>query len=395
MDVEHTTKSGGPLEGLLVVALEQAVAAPICSTMLANSGARVIKVERPEGDFARDYDHVVHGESAYFVWLNGGKESVCVDLVKDEDRALLTRMIGKADVFIQNLKPGAAARYGYGSDHLRDQNPRLITVDISGYGETGDYAGMKAYDLLIQGETGLASITGTPEAPGRIGVSICDIACGMYAYSGVLEALLQLNRTGEGDAIKVSLFDAAANWMTVPLLHQDYGGMPPPRMGLSHPSIAPYGVYVGREGMPLLIAVQNQREWRAFCVEVLEAPGLIKDTRFATNVDRVTNRTELDSEIAAIVGEIDDAELVGRVETADLAYGRVNSVAELSDHPQLRRVIQQSPTGAVNMTADPVIHSGWSPRPARSPALGEHDASVRTEFAAIDGDPPECPEKIV
>ncbi len=283
------------LKGILVVAVEQAVAAPYCTSRLADAGARVIKIERPEGDFARQYDHVAHGESAYFVWLNRGKESIALDL--KSDAAILHRMIAQADVFVQNLAPGAAERAGFGSAMLRERHKRLITCDISGYGEDGPYRDMKAYDLLVQSETGLASITGAPESPGRVGVSVADIACGMYAHTAVLQALLERERTGVGSGLAVSLFDAIADWMTVPLLHQDYGGKAPTRVGLNHPSIAPYGKYPLGDGSEVVIAIQNEREWVIFCAEVLGQPSLASDPRFDNNSKRVANRPALDAAI--------------------------------------------------------------------------------------------------
>ena len=275
-----------PLAGLLVVALEQAVAAPYVSSRLADAGARVLKIERPEGDFARGYDRVAKGESAYFVWLNRGKESICLDIKNPDDAAVLMRMLAQADVFIQNLAPGAAARAGFGSEALRERHPRLITVDISGYGDDGPYRDRKAYDLLLQCETGLVSITGAPAEPGRVGVSICDIACGMYAHTAVLESLLQRERSGRGEGISVSLFDALADWMSVPLLHQQYGGAAPPRVGLNHPSIAPYGAYQCAADEMIVIAIQNEREWQRFCKQVLEQEWLGSDVRFADNTAR-------------------------------------------------------------------------------------------------------------
>src|SRR5438477_6366978 len=238
------------LAGMLVVALEQAVAAPLCTSRLADAGARVIKIERPEGDFARSYDRVAHGESAYFLWLNRGKESLTLDIKNPADKALLLRILGKADVFVQNLAPGAAARAGFDAAELRARHPRLVTCAISGYGESGPYRDMKAYDMLIQAETGLADITGPPEAPGRVGVSVSDIAAGLNAYAAILEALLRRERSGEGAAIHVSLFDATAEWMAVPLIHHDYAGQAPPRVGIRHPSIAPYGVFAAGDGKP-------------------------------------------------------------------------------------------------------------------------------------------------
>jgi itaconate CoA-transferase len=272
-----------PLEGLLVVAMEQAVAAPFCSSRLADAGARVIKVERPEGDFARSYDHVVDGESAYFVWLNRGKESICLNIKDSRDCELLAKILKTADVFIQNLAPGAARRAGFDSAQLRLSNPALITVDISGYGEAGPYRDMKAYDLLVQCETGLASITGAPEQPGRVGVSLCDIACGMYAHAAVLQALLERQQTGRGQGLSVSLFDALADWMTVPLLHQDYTGEAPKRVGLNHPTIAPYGAYACGSGDQVVISIQNDREWQSFCEGVLKRPELFDSAPYASN----------------------------------------------------------------------------------------------------------------
>ena len=268
-----------PLDGLLAVSMEQAVAAPYCSSRLADAGARVIKIEREGGDFARNYDNFASGESAYFVWLNRGKESLTADIKDPDDRALLYRILDRADVFIQNLAPGAAARAGFASADLRARNPRLITVDISGYGADGAYAGMKAYDLLVQAESGLCSVTGGPEGPGRVGVSVCDIACGMYSYMAVLEAAIARASTGRGCAIETSLFAGMADWMTVPLLHWEADGRGPPRVGLAHPSIHPYGAYPTRDGAPILIAIQNEREFARLCAEVLERPELPADPR--------------------------------------------------------------------------------------------------------------------
>ncbi|MDX1485811.1 MAG: CaiB/BaiF CoA-transferase family protein [Alphaproteobacteria bacterium] len=369
----------GPLDGLLVLALEQAVAAPYCSSRLADAGARVIKVERPGGDFARAYDHVVHGESAYFVWLNRGKESVTLDLRDDADKALMGRILARADVYIQNLSQGAAAHLGFGSGDWRERRPELITCDISGYGEKGPYAGMKAYDLLVQAESGLASVTGTPEEMGRVGVSVCDIAAGMYAQSAILEALIARRETGEGRAIKVSLFDAMADWMTVPLLHFDYGGRAPARAGLHHPSIAPYGAY-DHAGGTVLISIQNDREWRAFAETVLEKPALADDGRFATNVARVENRAALDREIAAVFAALDGDHLTARLEAARTAYGRVNGVEGLSAHPQLRRVALDSPSGPVKMPAPPA-QTGAAAAPGPVPAPGQHTEAIKREFS--------------
>jgi len=369
------------LEGILVVALEQAVAAPYCSARLADAGARVIKIERDTGDFARGYDHVVHGESAYFVWLNRGKESLVLDLKQPDDRQLLERIVERADVFIQNLAPGAAARAGFDSAALRARHPRLITCDISGYGEQGPYREMKAYDLLIQCETGLASITGAPAEAGRVGVSVADIACGMNAYSAVLQALYERTRTGRGSGVAVSLFDSLADWMTVPLLHQDYGGRAPARVGLNHPSIAPYGAYATSDGQLTVLAIQNEREWETFCRIVLQDAALASEARFATNALRCANRSALDERLRSVLGAIDQAQLVERLRAANIAFGRLNSVADLSAHPQLRRVAAATPSGPVELPAWPVQGDGASERQAAVPALGEHSQALREEFA--------------
>lgn len=370
-----------PLEGLLVVSLEQAVAAPYCSSRLADAGARVIKLERPEGDFARGYDRVVHGESAYFVWLNRGKESLAVDLKQPDDLALVKRILSKADVFIQNLAPGAAGRLGLGHEALRKAHPRLITCDISGYGETGPYAQMKAYDLLVQAESGLASITGRPEGPGRVGVSVCDIACGMYAYQAVLEALLLRGRTGEGSALATSLFSGMADWMTVPLLHQDYGPGAPKRVGLNHPSIAPYGVYACQGGEEVVFSIQNEREWKRLVEEVLQQPEMLDDPRFADNTARVENRPALDAIIDAVFGALDRETLTKRLFAAAIAYGAVNTPADLSAHPQLRRVTVATPTGPVELVAPPVEIRGSERDLGAVPAIDQHGAAIRKEFA--------------
>src|ERR1700674_2919092 len=290
-----------PLSGLLVVSLEQAVAAPMCTCRLADAGARVIKIERPEGDFARFYDDLVHGESAYFVWLNRGKESVVLDLAKADDKALLEAMLARADVFVQNLRPGAVGRLGFALDRLRRDYPRLIVCSVTGYGESGPYARRKAYDLLIQAEAGVASVTGAPEAPARVGVSVVDIAAGMNAYEAILEALIARGRTGEGADVSVSMFDAIADWMTVPLLQHE-GGRTPQRLGLAHPTIAPYGVFKTRDGADILIAIQSDREWRVLAKDVLDDPALAADPAFATNVERVKRRPATDARVAAVFG---------------------------------------------------------------------------------------------
>ena len=371
----------GALDGILVVALEQAVAAPLATARLAAAGARVVKIERAEGDFARGYDSVVNGESAYFVWLNRGKESLVLDIKRPGDAALLTRLLARADVFIQNLAPGAAARAGFGSAELRARHPRLITCDISGYGEAGPLRDMKAYDLLIQCESGLASITGSPDAPGRVGVSVADIACGMNAHAAILEALIERRRTGVGRGLAVSLFDSSADWMTVPLLHQDYAGQAPARVGLAHPSIAPYGAFATRDGRQVVLAVQNEREWRRLC-ELLLPPGTADDARFASNSLRYANRPAVDAAVGAALAGIDAADASRRLNAAGIACASVNSVADLSQHSQLRRTQAETPHGPVALPAAPVIIDGQPPALGPVPALGQHDAALRAEFAA-------------
>ena len=371
----------GPLEHLLIVSLEQAVAAPFCTARLADAGARVIKIERAEGDFARGYDDVVHGESAYFVWLNRGKESIVLDIKQPQDHALLRRLIDRADVFVQNLAPGSVERHGLGFEALRASNPRLITCDISGYGESGPYRDMKAYDLLIQCETALADISGGPGEAGRVGVSIADICCGMNAYAAILQALIERERTGLGKGLAISLFDGLADWMTVPLLHQDYSGRAPERLGINHATIAPYGAYLARDGKRLVIAVQNEREWESFCREVLEEPRLVDDSRFLSNSQRCANRMALDAEIDQVLRRLSSQEFADRLKRARIAFGALNSVAEFSRHPQLRRVSVETPTGPVKMPAPPVIERGEQRVPGPVPALGADGARIRHEFA--------------
>jgi crotonobetainyl-CoA:carnitine CoA-transferase CaiB-like acyl-CoA transferase len=368
------------LEGILVVTLEQAVAAPYASSRLADAGARVIKLERREGDFARRYDACVNGESAYFVWLNRGKESVRFDFKDKGDKALLRRMLGRADVFIQNLAPGAAARAGFASADLRADFPRLITCDISGYGEDGPFRDMKAYDLLVQAESGLANITGTPESPGRVGVSVCDIACGMYAHQAILQALFARERTGKGRGVQVSLYGAMADWMNVPYLQHHYGGQTPGRPGLNHPTIAPYGAYECGDGKPVLISIQNEREWRSLCEKVLGGTEIADDPRFATNPDRVANRPALDAIIHCVFGGGPREAIIAKLEAAKIAYGRLSSLDDLVDHPQNRFIKVKTSAGEVKVLAPPPIAVGEPESYGPVPALGEHDDAVRAEF---------------
>jgi itaconate CoA-transferase len=372
----------GALAGLLVVSVEQAVAAPYCSARLADAGARVIKIERPEGDFARGYDGYVHGLSSYFVWLNRGKQSVALDFKAKDDLALLHRMIAKADVLIQNLAPGAAERAGFGSAAMRLADKRLITVDISGYGDHGPYKNRRAYDLLVQAESGLASITGTEHAPGRVGVSATDIGTGMYAHAAVLEALIARQKAGEGRALSVSLFSSMAEWMTVPLLAKDYADYEWPRLGLTHPFIAPYGVYQTADKVPVLISIQNDREFERLCHDVLDKPGLEKDPDYATNKARNARRDDTNAIVQKSFGARTFAELAARLDAAQIAWARVSSVADLSTHPQLRRTGFTSPNGEVSI---PALAASWDGEPERLgdvPAVGQHTAEVRREFGA-------------
>ncbi len=368
------------LSGILVVSVEQAVAAPYCSSRLAEAGARVLKIERPEGDFARGYDRLVHGESAYFVWLNRGKESVCLDLRTEAARATLGRMIAEADVFIQNLAPGAIARLGFAPEELRARHPRLITVSISGYGDAGPYRRLKAYDLLVQAESGLSSITGTEEGMARVGVSVCDIAAGMTAHQAVLQALYARARSGVGRHIAVSLFHALTDWMNVPYLQYVYGGKAPLRSGLSHPTIAPYGAFAGSDGKLVLLSIQNEREWAAFCARVLGQPEIASDPRFADNSARVAHRAELDGLVAEIFAREPRDALVARLEQAAIAYGRVSDLEDLSQHPQNRYVEVETPTGPVRMLAPGALVDGASPEFGPVPACGAHTAAVLREF---------------
>jgi len=370
-----------PLEGLLVVSVEQAVAAPQCTCRLADAGARVIKVERPEGDFARRYDALVHGESAYFVWLNRGKQSVVLDLGQAADKAVLEAMLAKADVFVQNLKPGAIGKLGFAVTRLRKDYPRLICCSISGYGESGPYAQRKAYDMLIQAESGLASITGGPEAPARAGVSVVDIAAGMNAYEAILEALLARARTDAGAAIAVSMFDAMTDWMAVPLLQHE-GGDTPKRIGLAHTSISPYGAFKTRDGGDVLISIQNDREWLVLAEHVIGDKRLAADPNFATNVERMKRRAETDGRVAAAFAAVDVVPLVEKLTRYDIAFGVINDLNLLARHPHLRRVSVGTPTGPASMPAPAAIHDGVPRKLGAVPALGEHSDIIRKEFSS-------------
>lgn len=370
------------LEGITVVALEQAVAAPYASGRMADAGARVIKVERAEGDFARGYDTLVKGESAYFVWLNRGKESIRLDVKDDADQAILTEMVARADVFIQNLAPGAAARLGFGADVLTARHPRLICCSISGYGEDGPYRYQKAYDLLIQAESGLCAINGTEEGVARVGVSVCDIAAGMTAFQAILQGLYARERTGRGRAIEVSLFHAMADWMNVPYLQTRYGDAKPARVGLRHPTIAPYGAYDCADAKAVLISVQNEREWQRLCAEVLGDAGLAADPRFVSNSLRVANRPALEAIIAPVFAAAPRAAMIDRLTRAGIAFGRLSDLDDLLAHPQNRLIAVQTGAGEIEMLAPAAVVRGEVPRFRPVPALGQHDDALRAEFGA-------------
>jgi crotonobetainyl-CoA:carnitine CoA-transferase CaiB-like acyl-CoA transferase len=390
----HTPAKGPrPLDGILVVALEQAVAAPYCSSRLADAGARVIKIERPEGDFARGYDRAVHGESSYWVWINRGKESVALNLKQSEDLQLLKAMLAQADVFIQNLAPGATDRLGIGSASLRERHPRLITCDISGYGDDGKFFGLKAYDLLVQAESGLVAISGAPgqgvESLGRIGVSVCDITAGMNALIGIQQALMQRERTGEGSGVKVSLFGSAAELMSVPYLQTRYGGKAPERVGLKHPSIAPYGAFTCADGRDIVISIQNEREWADFCHIVLRRPDLLDDPRCKGNAARVDNRGFVDETVSQVFGQLTSAAVVDRLAEAQTAFGQVNSVYDLIQHPQLRTRRMPVQGRDVEIPAAPWGMAWDTGHFAAAPALDQHGAAVRAEFSGLKTDTPE------
>jgi itaconate CoA-transferase len=369
------------LEGLLVVGLEQAVAAPYCTSRLADAGARVIKVERPEGDFARTYDRYVKGQSSYFVWLNRGKESICLDLKNADDRRVLEIMIAKADVFLQNLAPGSLDRLGIGTATLRARHSRLITCDISGYGEDGPYADMKAYDLLVQAETGLASITGGPDAPARVGVSVCDIAAGMYAHTAILQALYARTKSGQGRGIKVSLFSGMADWMNVPYLQRKYGGFSQPRTGVNHPTLAPYGSFTCKDG-DVLFSVQNEREWQRLCVDVLGEPELALQDRYKDTTARLKNRAGLDAHINANFIQRARAEVAKALKRADMAFGLINGIDGLIAHPQLKTIRYDTPEGEVTVIAPAAAIVGAEPTYKPIPSAGQHSAALRAEFSA-------------
>ena len=369
------------LQGLLVISLEQAVAAPYAAGRLADAGARVIKVERPEGDFARGYDQDAKGHSSYFVWLNRGKESVALNLKQAEDLQILKNMISKADIFIQNLMPGALERLGISTADLRATDPRLITCDISGYGSEGPFQKMKAYDFLVQAEVGLAEITGAPEQPGRVGVSICDIAAGMTAHQAILQALYARSCNGKGRGIEVSLFHALADWMNVPYIQSQYGGREIRRPGLHHPTIAPYGAYQCGDGRQLLLSIQNEREWQRLCSDVLEQPELPTNPKFSSNVNRVTNRTDLDAILNAAFGADPIDTVAAKLQAAQIAFGRLNDMDEFAKHPQNRFVSVRTSGGEMQILAPGAVVNGMLLPLGNVPDLGANTATIREEFS--------------
>jgi crotonobetainyl-CoA:carnitine CoA-transferase CaiB-like acyl-CoA transferase len=396
--MDHASTHALPLENLTVVAIEQAVAAPLATRQLADMGARVIKVERPEvGDFARSYDETVQGQSSFFVWLNRGKESITADLKDPADRELIERLLGRADIFLQNLAPGAASRMGLGAEQVVERHPRAIAVDLSGYGAGGPYEHKKAYDLLIQCEAGLLSITGTPQQPAKVGISVADIAGGMYSFSAILAALYARERTGRGAALSISLFDALAEWMGHAAAYGHGSGHDPRRSGAAHASIAPYGPFSARDGRELFVGVQNEREWRLFCDTVLEQPQLAEDPRFATNVARNDNVDALGGAIARLLERLDLEELERRLDAAGIAYGRMRAAGDLFEHPQMTgrdRVREvETPAGPVPALLPPIGFPGAEARMGPVPALGAHDESVRrwldeTEAEATEAEAP-------
>lgn len=372
-----------PLEGITVISLEQAVAAPFATRQLADLGARVIKIERDSGDFARGYDTTVDGMSSYFVWLNRGKESVVLDLKSEDGRAALNELVSRADVLVQNLAPGAVERLGFGPDDALALNPKLIHVSISGYGRGGSYEHKKAYDLLIQCEAGMLSVTGAPDDPAKVGVSIADICAGMYAYSGILTSLLSRVTTGRGDVLEVSMLEALGEWMSQPYFYSEYGGSPPARSGAQHASIAPYGPFATADGT-VFFGIQNEREWASFCEKVLQNPALAEDARFRGNTARVENRDQLHAEINSILGALPTNAVVDRLDSAPIANAELRQMHGFSAHPQLsarnRWRDVESPVGSLRSLIPPVTarNTGFVMGPV--PKLGEHTQLVLAEL---------------
>ena len=374
-----------PLDGITVVTLEHAVAAPLATRQLADLGARVIKIERPgQGDFARAYDTRVDGMSSYFVWINRSKESITLDLKKPEAVEVLQKLVGKADVLVQNLSPGAAARLGLSAQALRPEHPGLIVCDISGYGSDGPYSNKKAYDILIQAEAGLLSVTGSPEEPARTGFSAADVAAGSYAYSNILAALLLRMRTGQGSHIDLSMLEALGEWMSNPLYYSYKGNTPPPRAAASHPSIYPYGPFRTGDGKTVILGVQNEREWALFCSDVLQQPQLALDPRFASNVERNAHRGALREIIEDTFAPLSAAQVIERLDRAKIGNARMNTMNEVWEHPQLkardRWTEVDSPVGAIPALKPPGVNDGFDYRVDAIPALGQHTHAILQEL---------------
>ena len=374
-----------PLDGLLVVSVEQAIAAPFASRQLADLGARVIKIERPGvGDFARAYDHTVRGLASHFVWTNRSKESLTLDLKRPEALDVLRRLVSRADVFLHNLAPGAMGRLGFGAAMLREEHPRLVVCEISGYGTSGPYRDKKAYDLLVQSEAGLVSITGTPETPSKVGISIADIAAGMYAFSSILAALVRRAKTGTGALLDISMLDALSEWMGYPAYYAGYGGTPLPRTGARHAAIAPYGPYVAGDGHVVYLGLQNEREWARFCADVLDRPALVSDPRFSSNALRVEHHDELEKIIVGAFADKTAQRVVDKLEAAQIANARMNTVDEFLEHPQLaaRGKWQQvdSPVGPLRALVPPYGFDDVELKMGRIPALGEHTGKILGEL---------------
>lgn len=378
-----------PLHGVLVVALEQVVAVPFATRQLADLGARVIKIERPGGgDFARGFDATVHGQSSYFIWLNRGKESLELDLKTARGQQILAALLGRADVFVQNLAPGAAERLGLAAEQLRERFPRLITGSLSGYGPGGPYATKKAYDLLVQCEAGLLSVTGSGDEPAKAGISVADIAAGMYTYSGILTALYERERTGLGTSFEVSMLEALGEWMSQPFYFSVYGGQPPRRTGARHASISPYGPYTVAGGGQVFIGLQNDREWAVLCDQVLHQPGLATDPRFATNPDRVANDAALTVIIEAALAGLTPDQAAARLDDAGIATAQLRTPAGFADHPQLQARDRwrevPSPAGQVRALLPPVTVAGREPVMGAIPAPGQHTAAILAELGLAE-----------
>lgn len=380
-----------PLDGITVIALEQAVAAPFATRQFADLGARIVKIERPVvGDFARGYDENVRGMSAYFVWLNRGKESLTLDLKHPQAAEIMQRLLAGADVFVQNLAPGAAERLGLGWAALSQRYPRLVVCDISGYGDAGPYRDKKAYDLLIQSEAGLLSITGTPEQPCKVGASIADICTGMYAYSGVLSALLQRANTGKGSRVEVAMFEALCEWMLQPLLHAHFTGKRLARTGADHASIVPYGRFSSADGKDVMMGIQNEREWALFCDRVLGRPELARDPRFDSNPRRLQNRESLLAIVREVFGSLSAEALVARLDAAGIANARINEMHEVWAHPQLaargRWTEMGSPVGPIPVLRPPATHSDFEPAIGAVPAIGSHTDAILAQLGYSEGE---------